>query len=245
MSEKMTPAQLVEFLNQYLDEMTETLFQTHGTLDKYIGDAVMAFWGRPFLDLHDHAACACRAALQMSAVLKKLNFGWTAQGRPAMRIGIGINTGPMLVGNMGSKRRFNYTVMGDHVNLSSRTEGLTKVYGVEIILTEFTLAQVQSEFAVRKLDLIRVKGKEQPVAIYQLLGVAADAAHYDDLVYRYEEALTEYQAGHWQEAGAQFERLAADYPADRPTRLFLQRCREFAAHAPDGAWEGVYTMTHK
>jgi adenylate cyclase len=245
MSEKLTPTQLVELLNQYLTEMTEVVFQTRGTLDKYIGDAVMAFWGRPFIDLHDHAACACRAALHMSAKLKELNAEWTAQGRPAMRIGIGVNSGPMMVGNMGSQRRFNYTVMGDHVNLGSRVEALNKEYGTEMIITENTLEQVKGQFAVRRLDLIRVKGKQQPVAIYELLGDIADAARHADLVTQYEAALGAYQAGQWLEAGAAFERLAARYPDDRPTKVFLDRCRQFAQRAPEGEWEGVYTMTHK
>ena len=244
-SEKLTPPQLVDLLNQYLTEMTEIVFQNRGTLDKYIGDAVMAFWGRPFLDLHDHAACACRAALLMGQSLQKLNENWELQGRPTLKIGIGINTGPMMVGNMGSQRRFNYTVMGDHVNLGSRVEGLNKEYGTQIILTEFAHEHVEGQFVTRQLDLIRVKGKQQPVAIYELLGLASEQSIYADLLREFQEGLSVYRAGRWDAACEIFQSLAAQYPSDGPSRLFVHRCQQFLEETPHGAWDGVYTMTTK
>ncbi|OFW09576.1 MAG: hypothetical protein A3G20_00410 [Acidobacteria bacterium RIFCSPLOWO2_12_FULL_59_11] len=244
-SEKLTPPELVELLNEYLTAMTEVVFQNRGTLDKYIGDAVMAFWGRPFLDLHDHATWACRAALQMSSQLQALNSGWKSQGRPTMNIGIGINTGPMMVGNMGSQRRFNYTVMGDHVNLGSRVEGLNKEYGTQIIVTEFTYEYVREQFVTRELDLIRVKGKKKPVAIYELLGLASEQVRYQELLSEFQQGLFAYKAGRWEAAEEIFQALASRHPSDGPTKVLLARCQHFLHEAPQEAWDGVYTMTTK
>jgi len=244
-SEKLTPPELVELLNEYLTAMTEVVFQNRGTLDKYIGDAVMAFWGRPFLDLHDHALRACRAAWEMTVKLEELNAGWRRQGKPTLRIGIGVNTGQMMVGNMGSQRRFNYTVMGDHVNLGSRAEGLNKEYGTQIILTESTHEYAVDEFVTRPLDLIRVKGKYKPVGIFELLAPASERAQYARLVEEFRAALSAYKRGHWEEAGEAFQALAEEYPADGPTQVFLKRCQQFRKQAPEGVWDGVYTMTTK
>ena len=244
-SEKLTPPELVELLNEYLTAMTEAVFQNRGTLDKYIGDAVMAFWGRPFLDLHDHATWACRAALEMSSQLQQLNSAWGNQGRPTLKIGIGINTGPMMVGNMGSQRRFNYTVMGDHVNLGSRVEGLNKEYGTQIILTEYTYEYVREQFVTRELDLIRVKGKKKPVAIYELLGPASEQSRYQELLGEFQQGLFAYKDGRWDAAGEIFQALASRHPSDGPTKVLLARCQHFLREAPQGTWDGVYTMTTK
>ena len=244
-SEKLTPPELVELLNEYLTAMTEVVFQNRGTLDKYIGDAVMAFWGRPFLDLHDHATWACRAALEMSSQLQELNSAWSNQGRPTMKIGIGINTGPMMVGNMGSQRRFNYTVMGDHVNLGSRVEGLNKEYGTQIILTEYTYEYVREQFVTRELDMIRVKGKKKPVAIYELLGPASEQSRYQELLGEFQQGLSVYRAGRWEAADEIFQGLASRHPSDGPTKVLLGRCQHFLREAPQEAWDGVYTMTTK
>lgn len=244
-SEKLTPTELTDLLNEYLTAMTEIVFQNRGTLDKYIGDAVMAFWGRPFLDLHNHAALACRAALEMSSQLRQMNQTWMEKGKPPLAIGIGLNTGPMMVGNMGSARRFNYTVMGDHVNLGSRLEGLTKEYGAQIILSEFTREQVEVQFLLRELDLIRVKGKQKPVAIYQLLAPASERHRYQELLDGFQRGLAAYKEGRWEAALELFHAVADKHPADGPTRLFLSRCQQFLEEAPMGAWDGVYTMAHK
>ncbi len=244
-SEKLSPPALVELLNEYLTVMTDIVFQNRGTLDKYIGDAVMAFWGRPFLDQTDHAANACRAALKMIGSLQELNATWKSQGRPSLRIGVGINTGSMMVGNMGSLRRFNYTVMGDHVNLGSRVESLTKEYGTQIILTEYAHKHVEGQFVTRELDLIRVKGKQQPVAIYELLGLASEQARYEELLRDFAKGLRAYKSGEWGPACEVLSSLAAKYPADGPTQLLLKRSRKFLEEAPEGLWDGVYTMTTK
>ena len=244
-AEKLSPKELVSLLSEYLTAMTDIVFQHRGTLDKYIGDAVMAFWGRPFLDLPEHAASACRSALLMQESLNQLNRKWEREKRPTLRVGIGINTGLMMVGNMGSLRRFNYTVMGDHVNLASRIEGLTKEYGVQIIISESTLRQIGSEFVVRELDLIRVKGKTQPVAIYELLGPASDRAKYDELILGFHAGYAKYKAEEWAIAHEIFSSLTSQFPSDGPSKLFMERCAQFMREPPTDEWDGVFSMTHK
>ncbi len=166
MSETLTPQELVKHLNEYLTAMTDIILETGGTLDKYVGDEVMCFWGAP-LEVKDHAFQACRCALLQKAKLAELNSIWPAEKRIA--IGIGLNTGIMTVGNMGSPGRMNYTLMGDNVNLGARLEGTNKVYGTMIIVSEYTYAMVKDRFIFRELDTIRVKGKNRPVVIYELV----------------------------------------------------------------------------
>jgi adenylate cyclase len=166
LSETLTPQELVKHLNEYLSAMTDIILETGGTLDKYVGDEVMCFWGAP-LEVKDHAARACRCALLQKAKLAELNEHWPPEKRLA--IGIGLNTGIMTVGNMGSAGRMNYTLMGDNVNLGARLEGTNKVYGTMIIVSEYTYAMVKDQFIFRELDTIRVKGKNRPVVIYELV----------------------------------------------------------------------------
>ncbi len=169
-SEKLTPEQLVEHLNVYLQSMTDMGFKYDGTLDKYVGDEIMAFWGAP-LPLENHALLACKSALKQMEALHKLNEQWEIEEKPPLNIGIGVNTGDMVVGNMGSTSRMDYTLMGDNVNLGARLEGTNKVYGTNIIISEYTYEHVKEHVVVRELDLIKVKGKELPVRIYELLDV--------------------------------------------------------------------------
>ncbi|MDY6934263.1 MAG: adenylate/guanylate cyclase domain-containing protein [Spirochaetota bacterium] len=169
-SEKMTPEGLVEHLNEYLESMTDITFKYYGTLDKYVGDEIMAFWGAP-ISQEDHALLACKAALEMMIKLDDLNKKWRGKGKPELDIGIGINTGDMVVGNMGSSSRMDYTLMGDNVNLGARLEGTNKVYKTNIIISEFTYEYVKDSVIVRELDVIRVKGKELPVKIYELIDI--------------------------------------------------------------------------
>ena len=168
-SETLAPEELVHLLNVYFTRMTEEIFHHDGTLDKYIGDAIMAYYGAPIARA-DHALAACRTALGMADALAELNREWQRQQKPTFQIGIGINTGPMVFGNMGSNTRFNYTVIGDAVNLGSRIEALNKTYGTTILLSEFTHAQVAAEFAgrVREVDTTRVRGRQEPVRLYEL-----------------------------------------------------------------------------
>ena len=165
LAEEMEPETLVNLLNEYLTEMTNIVFEFDGLLDKYIGDAVMAVFGAP-LEQTDHPARACRTALKMLEGLSRMQQKWEAEGTPRLDIGIGINTGPMVVGNMGSERRFDYTVMGDSVNLAARLEGINKEYGTQVVISEFTYESIKEDFFCRELDAVRVKGKARPVKIF-------------------------------------------------------------------------------
>jgi len=169
-SEQLTPEELVEHLNIYLQAMTDIVIDTEGTLDKYIGDAIMAFWGAP-IELENHALKSCQAALRMMDKMAEINNVWEHEKKPVLDIGIGINTGDMVVGCMGSSSRMDYTLMGDNVNLGSRLEGTNKVYRTNIIISDFTYQYVKDHVIVRELDLIRVKGKALPVKIYELIGL--------------------------------------------------------------------------
>src|SRR5687767_5355576 len=161
----MTPEALAAFLHEYLTPMTDLVLASGGTLDKYIGDAIMAVWGAP-IDMPDHAARACEVALKMQESLEGLNRTWQTQGKPRVAIGIGLNTGPMAVGNMGSTQKFEYTVLGDQVNLGSRLEGLTKEYGVGILVGEATARAAGDAFLFREIDLVRVKGRAGAAPVF-------------------------------------------------------------------------------
>ncbi|HUR37029.1 MAG TPA: adenylate/guanylate cyclase domain-containing protein [Terriglobales bacterium] len=250
-SEGLTPDELVHLLNEYLGEMTEVLFKRWGTLDKYIGDAIMGFWGSPFPQ-EDHAIRACACALDMSARLDELNMKWEAmflagdKSKRQLSIGIGLNTGPVNVGNMGSDKRLAWTVMGDHVNLASRLEGQTKDYGIRTIVGEATYLEAKDHYVFRDLDRIRVKGKLKPVNIYQLLGFGKDAAEFADLLSQWNAASTEYRRGNWPVAIQKYEILLKKYPNDGPSQEFLKRCHEkLATQTPLGEWDGVWVAKSK
>ena len=243
-SEGMTPDELVQLLNEYLGEMTDVLFRNLGTLDKYIGDAIMAFWGSPYPQ-EDHALRACRCAVEMLQALEKLNAKFAAEGRKQIAIGLGINTGPVNVGTMGSVKRLSWTVMGDNVNLASRLEGMTKQFRARIVISENTYRVVADHFVCRDLDKIRVKGKLQPVNVYEIMGVAEDRPKFEALLERFEHGMAAYRSQNWLEAAGRFGELLADYPDDGPTQIFLQRALEFLENAPEPDWDGVYVMKSK
>ena len=250
-SEKLDAQELALFLNQYLSDMTRILFKNNGTLDKYIGDAVMAFWGAPFEE-PGHAARACNAALEMMQRVRELQKQWQAQGKPSLEIGIGLHTGVASVGNMGSSLRYGYTALGDSVNLSSRLEGLNKDYGTHIIVSETTYrAATDDGFVFRELDLLRVKGKLQPVTIYQLLGRKEDfpsdgsAASLTYQLEQFSRARELYGGRRWEAAHRAFEDFLAKWPKDGPALLYLERCQRYLADEPSADWDGVFTMTHK
>jgi adenylate cyclase len=244
-SERMTPEGLVKFLNEYLTRMTDIVFQYDGLLDKYMGDAIMAIWGAP-LDQQDHVKRACLAALDMVEELHRLQKKWSTEGMPFLNIGIGINAGPMVVGNMGSDRRFDYTVMGDNVNLGSRLEGSNKVYGTNIIISEIIHERIQEEFLGRELDLVRVKGKDRPVKIFELLARKAQAsADQKALARNFQEALADYRHRDWDKARQAFQAILARFPQDGPAKLYLERCEGLAKNPPPKDWDGVYIMTTK
>jgi adenylate cyclase len=243
-SEKLTPEELVHLLNEYLTAMTDIVFKYDGLLDKYMGDAIMAVYGAP-LDQPDHPLRACRTALDMIEALKKLQDKWSAEGRPVLNIGVGINTGEMVVGNMGSQMRFDYTVMGDSVNLGSRLEGINKEYGTNIVISEFTYEAVKDTLLCRELDSVRVKGKKLPVRIYELVGVRADAPKWEQFLAYFNDGLAKYKGMQWDDAIAAFRKTAEIRPGDPPAEMYIGRCLELKAHPPEGAWDGVFTMTRK
>ncbi len=248
-SEKLDPQELALLLNQYLTDMTKIVFEHLGTLDKYIGDAVMAFWGAPF-DEPAHASKSCHAALKMLRRVAELRQQWEAEHKPVLDIGIGLNTGVASVGNMGSELRYGYTVMGDAVNLASRLEGLNKEYRTHILVSETTYAAARgARLIFRELDLIRVKGKMQPVTIYELLAshdTLSDGA--GELVARLEmfaRGRACYQGRQWREAQNIFEKLLERWPDDGPSRIFWKRCQEYLFGEPEPNWDGVFVMSHK
>jgi adenylate cyclase len=248
-SEKLDAQELAALLNEYLTEMTRIVFRHDGTLDKYIGDAVMAFWGAPFEE-RNHATKGCHAALEMIARLKEMQKKWRAEGRPVMDIGVGLCTGVASVGNMGSELRYGYTALGDIVNLSSRIEGLNKEYATHILLSDTTYAAVEDPRLIfRELDLIRVKGKLQPVTLYELVAARGtpegDAPDLERRLESFAQGRACYRERRWQDAQFVFEQLLERWPEDGPARMYLSRCKEYRIAGPEGDWDGVYVMTHK
>ena len=242
-SESLPPTELAEVLNAYLSRMTAIVQAHRGTIDKYIGDAVMAFWNAP-VDMPNHAESAVQAGLDMQAALADLNKEFAARGWPAVKIGVGVNTGRMSVGNMGSEFRLSYTVMGDAVNLGSRLESITKQYGVGILATETTVA-ADTGHEFMKVDVVRVKGKETPVAIYQPLGrkgeLGEDAKKMAQL---FETAFGLYQKQDWQGAETLLHELAAIAPCGL-CETYLARIAHFREHPPAPDWDGVFVYTTK
>ncbi len=245
-SEKLDPHVLLELLNEYLTPMTDIIVsENQGTLDKYIGDAIMAFWGAP-QEQPDHALRACRAALGMIERLGTLRERWQKRGLPDIDVGVGINTGPMSVGFVGSQDRFyNYTVLGDAVNLASRLEGANRQYGTRVILGASTYDEVRDHVVVRELDLVRVKGKREPVHVYELLALAPGMPELAAFLERFRWGLSAYKAQRWDEAIARF-READELRGDDPTsRRYVERCEAMRREPPGPEWDGVFEMKTK
>jgi adenylate cyclase len=243
-SEKLSPEELVRLLNEYLTAMTNIVFKYDGLLDKYVGDMVMAVFGAP-LEQPDHAQRACLTALNMMHSLHLLQKKWQEEGRPIINIGIGINSGDMVVGNMGSEMRFDYTVMGDMVNLGSRLEGTNKEYGSNIIISEFTYHAVKDDMCCRELDLVRVKGKKQPIGIYELLAEKKDENSWSDLITCFATGLALYREAKWDEAVAAFQKVLIIRPEDEVSKIYIERCKNLKEQPPEKPWDGVFTMTRK
>ena len=244
LAEEMEPEALVNLLNEYLTDMTNIVFEFDGLLDKYIGDAVMAVFGAP-LEQTDHPIRACRTALKMLERLRKMQEKWEAEGAPRLDIGIGINTGPMVVGNMGSERRFDYTVMGDSVNLASRLEGINKEYGTRVVISEFTYERVKNDFFCRELDAVRVKGKVRPVKIFELMALRSNQDPRIDIIEVFAKALRHYREQEWDRAEEKFKEILNKIPEDVPAQLYLQRIANLRQEPPGPNWDGVFTMKRK
>lgn len=245
LSETLTPEQLVTVLNTYLSEMTAIVFEQGGVLDKYIGDAVMAFWNAP-LDDAEHATHAVKTAVLMRDRLAEMNASNVFPNKIQLRVGVGVNTGQMVVGNMGGEERFDYTVMGDSVNLGSRLESLNKEYGSEIIVAASTVKLLQDDFLMRSIDLVAVKGKKEPVEIFEVLGFrhACSADMIRD-VRLFEEARHFYIAQKFAEAKHLFDEIVAANSNDTGAKMYSVRCEAFLAHSPPSDWNGVWVMTKK
>lgn len=245
MSEGMTPETLIQVLNTYLTAMTDIVFEQKGVLDKYIGDAVMAFWNAP-LDEPKHAERAARTALQMRDTLHAMNERSAFGSGLVLKVGMGIHSGDMIVGNVGSEARHDYTVIGDNVNLASRVEGLNKEYGTEILVTEAFAKELGAQFLLRKIDKVAVKGKKEAVGLYELLDLSVESAkELQEKVSHFEQALSLYFAGSFQEAESRCRELLERYPEDGPTQVLLTRITYFLEHAPTTDWNGAWVMTKK
>ena len=240
----MTAAQLVQLLNLYLNPMTETIFKHQGTIDKYVGDLIMAFWGAPLKD-KNHERHAIECALEMQDNLTGVKKMTDENNWPEIKIGIGLNSGSMSVGDMGSRYRRNYTVLGDSVNLASRVESLTKFYGVKIIVTESTQNN-QPKFVFRKLDLVRVKGKQKGVAIYEVICTQEkQVPELKQELEKYNRALEYYFQQKWDDAFTLITELEQAYPDKKIYHLYLNRINEFKKATPPADWDGVYVHATK
>ena len=246
MSQGMEPEEIVALLNEYLSGMSGVIFRHAGTLDKYEGDAVMAFWGAP-IPQADHPLRACRAALEMQDVGARLNEQSRRHGRFQLRTRIGINTGPMVVGNLGGEGKFDYTVIGDSVNLASRLEGANKEYGTRIMVSERTYDAVRADILGRQIDRIEVVGRSEPVIPYELLCLygAPEAAALEEFVGVYSEGLDACFRREWTKSLARFDRALQIRPDDGPARIHRDRVRQYLKHPPPPDWDGVFILHSK
>jgi adenylate cyclase len=243
-SEKMTPRELVDLLNHYFTLATDVIHQNQGMLDKYLGDSMMALFGVP-VKSNTHAVQACLAALQVQAILERDPF-LNADGRPKLITRIGLNSGEMVVGNVGSHQRLDFTAMGDTVNLASRLEGVNKLYGTRIVIGEATLKESRDTFLVRPLDNLRVKGKETPVAIYELLCEREKATENQQILAQgFRQGIGYYRGRQFDKALGVFTELLAGSSQDGPSQLYVERCRSFLASPPPSDWTGVTTLQTK
>ncbi|HSO72460.1 MAG TPA: CHASE2 domain-containing protein, partial [Thermodesulfobacteriota bacterium] len=244
-SEFLTPEELVHLLNEYLTAMTDIILEERGTVDKYEGDAIMAFWGAP-LPLEDHALRACRAALRQQAALDELNRHFQEKGLPQLRCRMGLHTGQAVVGNLGSRKRFDYTVIGDTVNLASRLEGLNKFYGTAILASETTVQECPGDIEFLELDRVAVKGRATSVAVFTPMDFKGELS---SLQYQAAEAfdngLMLYRQGRFAEATAAFQQALEHLPDFAPSRVFLQRCQEWQLSPPLPDWDAVFRPESK
>lgn len=241
-SEKIEPEDLVEFMNDYLSEMTDIIFEQEGTLDKYEGDAIMAFWGAPVPSEND-AILACKSAYYNLQKFNEMRKGWSLHTKK-IGLRIGLNKGEMIVGNMGSEKRFDYTVIGDNVNLAARLEGVNKVYGTNICVSESVYLEARDEFVFRELDVIRVKGKKKPVRIYEL--VALRSEHIDtEYIQLYQQGVENFRKKDWQGAKKYFNKVLKIKRNDRASEVFLERIDRLKGAKLGDDFDGVFDMLIK
>jgi adenylate cyclase len=246
MTESADPHALVEQLNEYFNEMVGIVFAHEGTLDKFIGDAVMAHWGSiatagPETD----ARRAVGTALEMRAALARLNTGWKARGLPELAVGFGINHGDAIVGNLGCEAKMEVSVLGDAVNLGSRLEGVTKEYGLDLCLGESVAPLVRDAFILRSVDLLLVKGKTHPVEVFTALGPRSAGTSEPAWLARHEEAVRAYRRGDFDAAEVAWLDVLAAEPGDPLASVFFARCAALRENPPPGEWTGIFTMPGK
>ena len=246
LSEKMSPEYLVTILNEYLNIMTSIILYHNGTLDKYEGDAIVAFWGAP-VQQDDHPLAACAAAIQMQKSLTGLNKLWQQEGKPELTMRIGINTGEVIVGNMGGSNRFDYTVIGDSVNLGARLESANKQYRTNIMISESTYRQVEGKVLARELDLLVVAGKTEPIRVYELIDTAENAATPETISFleSFAAGLALYRGRRWDDAARKFEHALLVMPNDYASRLYLERTHLYRKSPPPDDWNGSFVLTTK
>ncbi|WP_032112394.1 adenylate/guanylate cyclase domain-containing protein [Candidatus Paracaedibacter symbiosus] len=249
-SETYPPDKLMVHLSEYLEALTSIIIKEQGTIDKYIGDAIMAFWGAPQSD-RDHALHACKAALHCQKRLADLNRKWNFEKKPILETRIGIHTGDVIVGNMGSSERLNYTILGDNVNLAARLEGVNKVFHTHIIISEETLHLVRDVAIVRPLDVVAVKGKNIGIKIYELIALTASdpmlvpTDEQIDFSRQFDKAFNLYHEQRWEEAIAGFERINQLFGKDVTADMYIKRCKVFQEHPPGPDWDGVFHLETK
>lgn len=245
-SEALPAEELVQLMNEYLGEMTGILFEYGGTLDKYIGDAIMGFWNYPALQA-DHALRACKCAIAMQRRLKVLQMSWKEKGLPLVSMRAGINTSECIVGFIGSKIQMNFTCMGDGVNLSSRLEGANKAYHTLMMVSETTLLSLEpAKIRTRFLDFLSVKGKEKPVKVYELIGeIGEDDDFWNRLLPIYSSGIDFYLKQDWEKAKIAFQEMLRIHPDDGPALTYIDRCSTFQENPPDAGWDGRFILKTK
>ena len=248
-SEKMPPSDLLVHVSRHLSAITDCVVEEHGTVDKYIGDAVMAFWGAPAW-IDDHATRACIAALKAKHVQAQLNLEWEASGLPAMFVRIGVHTSHVIVGNIGSIKRMSYTAMGDGVNVASRLEGVNKVYGTQICISQAVLDAARDTILVRPLDKVAVKGRVGGEMVYELVALKKGppellaTPEQLELCSLTAAAFAAYQAQNWEQATALYQQVANSSAHDKLPTIIIERCRLYMTAPPEN-WTGVYKMHTK
>jgi len=243
-AETLEPEMLVELLHSFLNPMSEIIVEYGGTIDKYMGDAIMALFGAP-IEKAGHPQAACRAALSMVAKLKSLSAEWQNQARPILDIGVGINTGEAVVGNMGSERLFDYTAVGDNVNLASRLEGLNKYYQTSILISKATADSLNGGFLLREVDFVKVKGKKDPLVVCELLAEGTPDLDLAKFLEYFQEGRRLFLGRRWQESSQAFTAALEIRPGDVPSLHFLELSRRYLTAPPGPSWRGIRTYAEK
>jgi adenylate cyclase len=244
-SEKLLPNETSDLLNEFLTEMADIILKHEGTVDKFEGDAIIAFFGAPN-NMGDHAKRACMAGIEMQKRLAVLREKWGKAGKPRLKMRIGLSSGPAVVGNMGSKDRFDYTMIGDTVNTAARLEGANKTYGIYTLVSESTYSKMGQDIIARKIDTINVVGKDKPIAIYQLLDFKENI---DGRLYKtadnYHKGLNLYKNQEWDKAINFFKAALEITPDDGPSITMIERCMDFRNSPPAKKWDGSFSMSFK